>query len=251
MRVLLNPASGGPKSHPASGGPKSHPASGGPWARTEAFSYECKGCGRCCYDKRITLSPYEIARLARARRVGTGEVLERFTDEGGTALRFREGQGCVFLEAGACTVHEGRPLACRLYPLGRHVDGQGNERFIAVAPHPESEGVYGEDGTISAWIEAQGAQPYIDAAARYHAVFTRMIELLNAREGGVEALNEAMSGSGPIASDWLDVDAVVARECAARGEPVPEELEARIDVHLAALGRWVDAMKDAAPEPTG
>jgi Fe-S-cluster containining protein len=209
-------------------------------ARGSAFSYACQGCGRCCRDKRITLTPYEIARLARALGVSTREVLLTGTSEGGTALRFAEGPGgaCVYLEGARCAVHEGRPLACRLYPLGRQVLADG-ESFVALAPHPETEGVYGQDGDVWSFVEAQGAAPFIDAAARYEAVFRRMIAALESTEGGDGALSDAMRTDEPVASDWLDVDAVVARACRERGVPEPAELEERIALHLDELERWV------------
>jgi hypothetical protein len=40
----------------------------------------------------------------------------------------------------------------------------------------------------------------------------------------------------PELGSWiLDVDSLVAQRCAERGVPVPGDLEARIDIHLAAL----------------
>ncbi len=206
------------------------------------FSYECKGCGRCCHDKRITLSPYELARLARAAKLSTRELLERHTEEAGTALRFDEPHGCTFLDGGACRVHEGRPLACRLYPLGRIVTPEG-ESIVELEPHPQTEGIYGERDDPAAWFEAQGAPPFIAAAARYHELLKRMAAVLSSREGGLDDFDAALTTDSAVASDWLDVDAVVAETCAARGEPEPSDLEARIDVHLDAMNRWLDALE--------
>jgi hypothetical protein len=40
----------------------------------------------------------------------------------------------------------------------------------------------------------------------------------------------------PELGTWiLDVDSLVAERCAERGMPIPRDLEARIDIHLAAL----------------
>lgn len=209
--------------------------------RARAFSYACHACGRCCHDKRITLSPYEIARIAEATGATTRAVLERHTDEGGTVLRF-DAHGCTFLHARArasCAAHAGRPLACRLYPLGRIVDSTGQEVFVHVEPHPQSEGVHGEAGTIASWIEAQGAQPFIDAAEKYAVLARRLFDRLNDAEGGAAAFRDAVTTETSVASDWLDVDAVVARTCADRGVEVPGELEARIAIHLCELEAWI------------
>lgn len=210
--------------------------------RETPFSYACQGCGRCCHGKRITLSPYELARLARAAKLSTRELLERHTDEAGTALRFTERAGCTFLVGGRCSVHEGRPLSCRLYPLGRFVR-ENEEAFVELEPHPETEGVYGEDSTVAAWVERSEAKAFIDRASQYHARLARMATLLNAREGGPSAFEEALHTDDDVASDWLDVDEVIARACQRDGCAAPTELEARIDLHLAELDRWLAALE--------
>jgi len=33
--------------------------------RKSAFSYACNACGLCCHEKVITLSPYDVLRIAR------------------------------------------------------------------------------------------------------------------------------------------------------------------------------------------
>ena len=205
-------------------------------ARATAFSYACAGCGRCCHDKRITLSPYELLRLAAAKGVTTRTILEEHSTESGTALRFDEPGGCTFLQDGRCGVHGGRPLACRLYPLGRTLDADGIEAFIEVAPHPETEGIYGEDGTVDAWVAAQGARPFIEAAQKTYALFERLIALVD--HGSVST---ALGTSDPVASDWLDVDAVVTRACAEKKQLVPSDVEERFEIYLGALERWIDA----------
>ncbi len=206
-------------------------------ARERPFSYACSACGSCCTAKRITLSPYELARIGEALGVSTREVLEQHTDEGGTVLRFGP-LGCTFKDGPRCGVHSGRPLACRLYPLDRYVTPEGEEGFVDLSPHPDSTGIYGEYGTIASWIEQQGAAPYMDAAARYAVVARRLFERLNEADGGTEAFAEVVSTETTIASEWLDVDAVVEEACAERDVPVPTLLEARIALHLAALESW-------------
>jgi Fe-S-cluster containining protein len=161
--------------------------------------------------------------------------------ESGTALRFDEPGGCTFLREGRCTVHGGRPLACRLYPLGRTLNAEGVEAFIEIAPHPETEGVYGVDGTVDGWVAAQGVRPFIDAAQKTYALFERLIALVD--HGSVSA---ALGTSDPVASDWLDVDEVVTRACAEKKQLVPTDVEERYVIYLAALERWIDAETERA-----
>jgi len=122
--------------------------------RESRFSYRCGQCGRCCRDKVITLSPYDVMRIARAAGLGTGEVIARYTIRRGSILRFEEHGSCSALRDTRCALHSGRPLACRLYPLGieRTADG---ERFVRLEPAPGSPGVYGEDQTVADFLDGK------------------------------------------------------------------------------------------------
>ena len=84
--------------------------------RESPFAYTCNGCGRCCHDKAIRVGPYEVARIAEALGVTTTHVLDEHVDPDVGALRQRPDGSCVLLREGRCSVHQGRPLACRLYP---------------------------------------------------------------------------------------------------------------------------------------
>jgi Fe-S-cluster containining protein len=218
--------------------------------RASPFAYQCRACSRCCRGKVIPLNPYEVARLAQTLGTTTTEVLARFTGTGGATLAVREDESCVFLGERGCTVHAGRPLACRLYPLGRQVAPDGEERFAEVEPHPQSAGVYGGPGTVDDFLRSQDVEPFNRAAARYAALFRRILAVLACRKdlGEVrDESNETMTRP-PLPEDdaLLDVDAVVARHCAERGIAVPSDLEDRIALHVEALGLLLDQMEEAA-----
>lgn len=97
-------------------------------AMTDRLPLTCSRGGTCCHGNRIGLNPWELARLAAARDLSPIAFRERFTSEGGTTLRFdgppdhRNLAACSQYVGGpspGCAVHAARPLACRLYPLGR------------------------------------------------------------------------------------------------------------------------------------
>ena len=140
----------------------------GPVNRKSPFSYVCNACGLCCRNKVITLSPYDVIQLARAAGVSTREAIDCFTIRRGSILNFTDAGACVALDGSRCGVHRGRPLACRLYPLGieRARDADG-EKFVMLEPAAGSLGVYGVDGTVNDFVEAQGTGPYLEANARY------------------------------------------------------------------------------------
>lgn len=199
--------------------------------RESPFSYTCGGCGRCCYHKAIRVGPYAAARLAEVLAVSTGEVLERYVETETATLHQTEDGACVFFDRDrGCTVHSGRPLACRLYPLGWFGTDSEREAFAEVSPHPKTEGVYGEDGTVADYLASQETAPYERASWRYAAVLRR--------------LRHAADADGPDPGEpppLLDVDAAVTATCNTRGVPVPPDVDARVDLHLELLNQWLDA----------
>ncbi|MGB3545045.1 YkgJ family cysteine cluster protein [Rubrivirga sp.] len=196
--------------------------------RESAFSYTCRGCGRCCYHKGIRVGPYETARLADALGTSTTDVLDRYVHPETNLLRQAEGGACVFFDGG-CRVHRGRPLACRLYPLVWTGATDGSESFPELSAHPETEGEYGTDGAVANYLASQDTAPYERAAWRYAAVLRRLRVALEA--------DGADPGKPPPV---LDVDAAL------EGEESSGDLEDRIDRHLELLHAWLDAA-DAPP----
>ena len=230
-----------------------------------SFSYACHACGRCCHGRKISLSPYEVVRLAANRGLSTGELLDRFATEDGRALRHRPDGACVFLGERGCTVHPDRPLACRLYPLGAVALGDGRTGFVELEPDPRSEGVYGVDGTVGDYLTSQGAEPYLRAAERYRGLLARAVRRVcsSARgpgtrpsrgpnaggdSGGNEARGQDMSGEERRA--WLDVDAVVEGYAEEAGLALPSEPGGNIRLHLLALARALGLGDEAAEGST-
>ena len=204
--------------------------------RTDPFSYECHGCGRCCYRKVIRVSPYGIARLAEVLGTTTTTVLEESLEPDGARLRTAEDGACVFLDGTRCSVHAGRPLVCRIYPLSWIFGSEGGERFGEYEGHPDTEGVYGNgEATVGDYLEAQEVAPYTRAHRRYSEVLRR-IERLAEREG-------PDPGAPP---PMLDVDRAIAEACEADGVEEPEGVEERVALHLEILHRWADRAESAA-----
>ncbi len=91
----------------------------------------CSRAGTCCHGKMVWLNPWELACLAAAKHKTVRQFRDVFTDFGGIRLKFDGPPGWKGLPACSqykigkgCSVHTGRPLACRLYPLGRHLQGK-------------------------------------------------------------------------------------------------------------------------------
>jgi uncharacterized protein len=129
--------------------------------RDSPFSYACHACNRCCRNKAIRVSPYEILRLARYLCISTTQFVENHTEAGGTVLRSKENGDCGFLGERGCSVHPDRPLACRIYPLARWVSPDGDESFGHLTPHPKTECVYGISGTVQDYLDHQQLAPFL------------------------------------------------------------------------------------------
>jgi Fe-S-cluster containining protein len=197
----------------------------------------------------------------------TTGFIEQHTVNGGTELAVRDDLTCVFLGEQGCGVHSDRPLVCRLYPLGRVVQSGEPDRYFLMEPHPQSEGVYSDAGSVGGYLEQQGAAPFMAAADEYFALLERVGAVLSEMDppgaeltavertaadvtstaaGVVEAGESAVV---PPHSPWLDIDAVLASEigvteAGARDVPRPFGAEKAMALHIAALDRWHQELSD-------
>ena len=219
--------------------------------RDGAFSYQCNACSRCCHNKAIRIGPYEILRLARRLGMTTTEFIEQNTEAGGTVLRMQaeNSRACIFLNQQGCSVHPDRPLACRLYPLARYVDPDGNETFGHLTPHPNTEGIYGTGAIVADYLDKQGVAPFFEMGDRYGAVYQRMVEVLGSldpdeldrrpdRRKDVEE-----TAPGAAASPWIDIDKTVAAFCETNRRTTPGDIEGNIATHIEAIESWVDTLR--------
>jgi Fe-S-cluster containining protein len=209
------------------------------------FSYLCNRCGLCCRDKVITLSPYDVIRIARAAKITTGEAVARYTMRRGSLLRFLSDGRCAALDGPRCTIHPGRPLACRLYPLGLErapgTDSNGYvERFVRLEPAIGSLGVYGTAGTAAEFLDDQGVDRYIRAVGLYYRLVAKLRERVGAivdferveprefwRRAAREALAETNYDPNRLIDAMFDADSLGCGRARA---------EETATAHVAALG---------------
>jgi uncharacterized protein len=202
------------------------------------------------------VGPYEALRLSRRLGISTTEFFARHTEAGGTVLQTRaEDRGCVFLGPRGCTVHPDRPLACRIYPLARWVSPDGDESFGHLEPHPQTAGTYGTQGIVDDYLTSQGLPPYFAMGDRYGELYDRMVAIMERIDPSEDAdrrterraeVDELDAGS--LATNWFDIDATVGAYCRERGLTVPTEIDALVDLHLEAVGVWLDAVEAALPQ---
>jgi len=86
-----------------------------------------EGCASTCCKAAapIVLHPYEIALIRKASGISYEDLLDVFdTDrvKGFPLVMLPRDPVCHFWTATGCRIYEARPLACRLFPLGRVFD---------------------------------------------------------------------------------------------------------------------------------
>jgi hypothetical protein len=91
----------------------------------------CSRKGTCCHGNLVFINPWELVCLAKEKNITRREFKELYCDFGGIRLRFngkedtRNKPACSqYIENFGCSVHLGRPLACRLFPIGRQIQNE-------------------------------------------------------------------------------------------------------------------------------
>jgi uncharacterized protein len=216
--------------------------------RNSAFQHACSACSKCCSDKGIPISPYELSRISRSLSLSTTQFLASYTHPGGIFLASRENGACVFLGADGCSIHPNRPLACRLYPLARKTDASG-ENFAKLPLETGCEAQCNGEGTVQDYLREQGVEPYFAWGDRYRSLFQFMAATLEELEvlsdSSLESSESRCDTEDSLLSPWLDVDACVSQYCLERNLAFPEALEDLLELHLEAMGAWVKDLSES------
>ncbi len=199
---------------------------------TDELPLTCTRSGTCCHGKTVRLNPWELAQLAEAKGLTPRAFRDQYCDLGGIQLRFDGPPGWKQLPACSqyapdlgCSVHAGRPLVCRLYPLGRRKQGgeqsyvyQGSE-FPCLEGCPEVLDL--PRLNVAAYIEAQEVKRFEAAQDAYLEVmqeladsaFALLLDSGLAASGDRQTLRlwREMGGQGPeqlqdrLGPEWIDL----------------------------------------------
>ena len=98
---------------------------------TDMLPLTCTRKGTCCHGNQVLLNPFELRSLSEAKGVSGSNFRDQFCDWNGIRLKFagetdhRGKHACnLYVSDVGCSVHAGRPLACRLFPLGRQIQNE-------------------------------------------------------------------------------------------------------------------------------
>ena len=139
------------------------------------------GCSANCCTKSapIILNPYEIALICRESGMSYEDLLDVVDTDRAKAfplVMLPRDPACYFFSAKGCRIYQARPLACRLYPLGRVFD-HGQSHIVqpelnvctGFAPSPA--------GTVGDYLASQDVEMQIRMADHWIA-FVSDIERL-------------------------------------------------------------------------
>jgi uncharacterized protein len=148
----------------------------------------CSRTGTCCHGKQVLLNPWELTCLAREKKITAREFRDLYCEFGGIRLRFdgkigwREQHACSqYIDNFGCSVHLGRPLSCRLYPLGRQIQSeevhymhQGTE-FPCLDGCPEVSGL--PYLSVGEYLKGQETEKFEKAQDEYLDVMQNLADI--------------------------------------------------------------------------
>ncbi|WP_254713159.1 YkgJ family cysteine cluster protein [Polaribacter sp. HaHaR_3_91] len=179
------------------------------------------------------LNPWELFSFSKEKKVSPRDFRDLYTDFGGIRLTFngkqdKKGQNACsqYIENHGCSVHQGRPLACRLYPLGRQIQFKKADYIFEGAQFPCltdcAEVLNLPKLSVGDYLKGQGAAPFEKAQDAYLNVMQNIadiaFELL--LDSGLSA-----SGDTKTLTLWREM-----------GNELPEILAERIGKD------WIDAL---------
>lgn len=193
----------------------------------------CSRSGTCCFGKAVMLNPWELLSFSKEKKITPREFRDLYCDFGGIRLTFngkedKKGQKACsqYIENKGCSVHLGRPLACRLYPLGRqiqfdeaHYIYEGNQ-FPCLTDCAEVLEL--PRLSVGEYLKGQGANPFEKAQDEYLKVMQNIADI--AFELLLDA-GLAASGDTKTLAIWREM-----------GSETPDALAKRIGEE------WIDSL---------
>ena len=212
---------------------------------TDKLPLTCSRTGTCCQGKLVRLNPWELSKFAEAKKISVKDFIDKYCEFGGVKLRFdgalgwkNQAECSQYIPNFGCSVHTGRPLACRLFPLGRQKQGeetyymyQGTE-FPCLSGCPEVVDL--PQMSVADYITGQETQIYERVQDEYLEVmqdladlsFALLLETGLSESGDRKTIQlwEKMGNEDPelltkrIGNEWLDI--LMAPELSNKLEPI-------------------------------
>lgn len=148
----------------------------------------CSRSGTCCFGKSVMINPWELLCLSKEKKTTAREFRDLYCEFGGIRLKFigkpdSKGQlACSqYQENIGCSVHLGRPLACRLFPLGRQIQHNEAQYIYQGKEFPCltdcSEVLELPKLSVGEYLKGQAAQSFENAQDAYLDVMQNMADI--------------------------------------------------------------------------
>lgn len=133
----------------------------------DTFQFNCTQCGKCCRNRHsgdIILSPRDIYAMSKELNMEPSDFISAYCcyiigSQSKLPLMLFQTIGsdkhCPMLKNNRCSVHAGKPTACALYPLGRHISSD-NPETIRYVVQPIQCGRKPKTYTVRQWLEQFG-----------------------------------------------------------------------------------------------
>lgn len=200
-------------------------------ASDDVLPLTCSRSGTCCFGNRVLLNPWELMLLANAKEMAVREFNRLYCDFGGIRLKFdgelisNKKRACRhYIADFGCSLYLARPLACRLFPLGRHIQNKEvhymfeGAQFPCFAECPEVTKL--PSMTVSDYLSGQETALFEQAQDAYLEMVQNIADIALALllDTGLSASGETQTlqawrqaGSkspdilvGDIPQEWLD-----------------------------------------------
>ena len=148
----------------------------------------CSRTGTCCHGKLVLLNPWELVCLAREKKITPREFRDLYCEYGGIRLRFdgkvgwKGHRACSqYITDFGCSVHLGRPLSCRLYPLGRQIQSEEvhymylGDEFPCLEGCPEVTGL--PQLTVGEYLKGQVTDKFEKAQDEYLELMQNLADI--------------------------------------------------------------------------
>ena len=154
----------------------------------ESLPLTCSRKGTCCHGNQVLLNPWELACLAHEKNMSASEFRAAFCIQGGSVLHFngekdqRGKAACgLYTENFGCSFHTARPLACRLFPLGRQVQHEKAEYIFQGTTFPClngcSEVLDSQKITVADYLEGQETADFELAQDAYLEIMQNLADI--------------------------------------------------------------------------
>lgn len=131
----------------------------------------------CCTNMEIFLNPFDILQIASKTNSSTSEIIDKyilFLEDKESGLRrpiFKNARIglCSFNHEKLCSIHENRPLSCRMFPLAR-IKG---EFYLQQAEFCQGLKVVSKI-ELSDYLSEDDGMEYIKSADIYHEIIENL-----------------------------------------------------------------------------